>query len=104
MMLAGLLLDAYASALIIMGGVGIRVVDLVAIAAARRWGVPFLAGKMGLELGFFAAALLLGGPIGPGTVAFLWLVAPFVPWFMWINGRLLRLPNHGLGAPPAAPA
>ncbi len=98
MMLAGLLLDAYASALIIMGGIGIRVMDLVAIAAARRWGWPFLAGKMGLELGFFAAALALGGPIGPGTVAFLCVVAPFIPSFMWANEKFLRLPNHGLGA------
>ena len=104
MMLAGLLLDAYASALIIMGGIGIRVMDLVAIAARRRYGCSFLAAKMALETGFFVAALVLGGPVGPGTVAFLILVAPFIPSFMWANGRLLRLPNHGLRGRPARPA
>jgi uncharacterized membrane protein YczE len=98
MMLAGLLLDAYASALIIMAGIGIRVMDLVALAAARRHGCSFLTAKMVLEAGFFAAALALGGPIGPATVAFTCLVAPFIPSFMWANGRLLRLPNHGLAA------
>lgn len=101
MMLAGLLLDAYASALIIMGGIGIRVMDLVAIAARRRYGCSFLAAKMTIEAGFFAAALALGGPVGPGTVAFLLLVAPFIPSFMWANGRLLHLPNHGLRGRPA---
>lgn len=95
-MLTGLLLEAYASALIIMSGIGIRVMDLVAITAARRWHAPFVAPKMGLEIGFFAAAAVLGGPIGLATVGFLAIVAPFIPSFMWANARLLRLPNHGL--------
>jgi uncharacterized protein len=96
MMLAGLLLDAYASALIIMGGIGIRVMDLVAIAARRRYGCSFLAAKMAMEAGFLGAAALLGGPVGPGTVAFLVVVVPCIPSFMWANGRILGLPNHGL--------
>jgi uncharacterized protein len=109
MMLAGLLLEAYASALIIMSGIGLRVMDLVAVAATRRYGCSFLTAKMSLEAGFFAAALLLGGPVGVATVAFLVLVAPFIPSFMWVNGRFLHLPNHGLatttpaGAKIAAP-
>ena len=96
MMLTGLLLEAYASALIIMSGIGLRVMDLVAVAAVRRYGCSFLAAKMALELGFFSVGLLFGGPIGVATVAFLCLVAPAIPSFMWANGRLLHLPNYGL--------
>jgi uncharacterized membrane protein YczE len=103
-MLAGLLLDAYASALIIMSGIGIRVMDLVTITVMRRWRCSFLAGKMGLEFGFLAAALVLGGPVGIGTVAFVGVVASFITPFMRINERLLGLPNFGLGSPPSAPA
>jgi hypothetical protein len=35
-----------------MAGIGIRVMDLVALAAARRHGCSFLTAKMGLEAGF----------------------------------------------------
>lgn len=101
-MLLGLLLDAYASALIIMSGIGIRVMDLVAITMVRRWGWSFVSGKMLMELGFFGVALLLAGPIGLGTVGFLVLVAPFVTPFMRANERLFHLPNFGLRADLAA--
>ena len=103
-MLTGLLLDSYASALIILSGIGIRAMDLVTIAMMRKWGCSFLGGKMGLELGFLTVALLLGGPIGLGTVAFVVVVASFITPFMRMNERLLGLPNFGLGQPQSAAA
>lgn len=103
-MLAGLLLDAYASALIILSGIGLRVMDLVTISMMRRWRCSFLAGKMGLEASFLTVALLLGGPVGVGTVAFVGIVASFITPFMRFNERLLGLPNFGLGPPPSAAA
>jgi glycosyltransferase involved in cell wall biosynthesis/uncharacterized membrane protein YczE len=96
MMLTGVLLHAYASALIVMSGIGIRVMDLVAISMVRHWGWSFLRGKLSIEAGFFAVAWLVGGPIGPGTVAFLAVVGCLVPSFMWANERLLQLPNYVL--------
>jgi uncharacterized membrane protein YczE len=66
-----------------MSGIGLRVMDLVAIAAMRRFGCSFLTARMGLEAGFFMAALLLGGSVGFATVAFLLLVVPLMPSFMW---------------------
>jgi len=103
-MLTGLVLDAYASALIILSGIGIRVMDLVTITMMRRWRCSFLGGKMGLELGFLTVALLLGGPIGLGTVAFVVVIASFITPFMRMNERLLGLPNFGLDQPPSAAA
>jgi uncharacterized membrane protein YczE len=103
-MLAALLLDAYASALIILSGIGIRVMDLMTITMRRRWGCSFLTGKIALEFGFLAVALLLGGPVGIGTVAFVAVVASFVTPFMRMNERLLGLPNFGLGGPSPAAA
>lgn len=96
MMLTGLLLDAYGSALIIMSGIGVRIMDLVAIAARKRYRCSFLTAKMAIETGFVLVALLVGGPIGLATLAFMVLVAPAVPTLIWFNGRVLRLPNHGL--------
>lgn len=99
LMLLGVLLHAYASALIVMSGIGIRVIDLVAVSMVRHWGWSFLRGKLAIEVSFFAAAWLLHGPIGAGTVAFLAVVGCLVPSFMWANERLLQLPNYVLCRP-----
>jgi uncharacterized protein len=96
MMLTGVLLHAYASALIVMSGIGIRVMDLVAISMVRHWGWSFLRGKLSIEAGFFTVAWFVHGPIGVGTVAFLVVVGGLVPFFMWANERLLQLPNYVL--------
>jgi uncharacterized membrane protein YczE len=96
MMLMGMLLHAYASALIVMSGIGVRVMDLVAVSIVRHCGWSFLLGKLSIEACFFALAWLLRGPIGVGTVAFLAVVGCLVPSFMWANERLLQLPNYVL--------
>jgi uncharacterized membrane protein YczE len=96
MMLTGVVLYAYASGLIIMSGIGVRVPDLIAVTMVRHWGWSFLQGRLSIEIGFFAVAWLVGGPIGMGTVAFLVVVGGFVPAFMWANHRFLRLPNYVL--------
>lgn len=97
LMLVGLALDAYGSALIIMSGVGIRVVDLVALALVERLGWRFVAGKMAVEAAFVAVAWVLAGPLGAATLAFLLLVGPFMAPMMWASARYLGLPNLGLG-------
>lgn len=95
----GLLLYAYGSALIIMSGIGLRVVDLVAVSlmtlSGRR---PFWVAKFGIEICFFAGAWALGGPLGVATVAFLLVVGPAIAPLMWLSRRFLGLPNHGLPA------
>ncbi|MFO1070924.1 MAG: hypothetical protein U1E14_20575 [Geminicoccaceae bacterium] len=96
LMLAGLLIDAYASALIIMSGIGIRVMDLVAITFVRRLGWSFLWAKLVLEVGFVIWALGFGGPVGIATLAFVVIVGGLVPPMMWVNERWLGLPNYGL--------
>lgn len=97
LMLAGLVFDAYASALIIMSGIGIRVMDLVAITFVRKLGWRFLWAKLMFEVSFVALAWVFGGPVGMGTVGFLVIVGTLIPPMMWANERYMRLPNHGLG-------
>lgn len=91
-----LLMCAYASALIIMSGIGIRIMDLVAITMIERWGWSFFRAKMSLEVLLFTAGAILGGPLGFTTIAFLFLVGPFIQPFMSVNRRYLNIPNHGM--------
>lgn len=91
-----LLICSYASALIIMSGIGIRIMDLVAITMIEKWGWSFFQSKMLLEVGLFSSGWLLGGPMGVTTVLFLFLVGPFIQPFMWVNATYLSIPNHGI--------
>jgi PST family polysaccharide transporter len=96
MLLSGLVLAAYGSALIIMSGIGIRIMDLVAITMVRKWGLQFFVAKSILELFFIVSGYVLGGPIGIGTVMFLIVVGPLTQPLMWANARWLGIPNRGL--------
>jgi uncharacterized membrane protein YczE len=95
-MLLGLVLNAYGSALIIMSGIGIRVVDLVALTLVNRLHWRFYQAKLSLEAGFLAIGLVLGGPVGIAAVAFVLVVGPFVEPLIWANQRFLKLPDYGL--------
>jgi uncharacterized membrane protein YczE len=79
----------------IMSGLGIRVMDLVAISMMRRWRLRFFACKLMLEGAFILTVWIFGGPIGLATVAFLCLVGPFMEPMIWANRRVLRLPIWG---------
>jgi uncharacterized protein len=95
-MLIGLVLNAYGSALIIMSGIGIRVVDLVALTLVSHLGWRFFLAKLSLEAGFLATGFLLGGPVGIAALAFVLVVGPFVEPLIWANQRFLKLPDYGL--------
>jgi uncharacterized protein (TIRG00374 family) len=95
-MLIGLVLNAYGSALIIMSGIGIRVVDLVALTLVSHLGWRFFLSKLSLEAGFLATGVLLGGPVGIVALAFVLVVGPFVEPLIWANQRFLKLPDYGL--------
>jgi len=95
-LLGGLLLNAYGSSLIIMSGIGLRVVDLVALTLVKHLGTRFYAAKLALEAGFLLAGFLLGGPVGIAAAAFVCVVGPFVEPLIWANRRFLKLPDYGL--------
>ncbi|MBF0322629.1 MAG: hypothetical protein HQL62_06765 [Magnetococcales bacterium] len=97
--IVSLLTCAYASSLIIMSGIGIRIMDLVAITMIEKWGWSFFRGKMTLEIALFSSGWILGGPMGVTTVLFLFLVGPFIQPFMWVNAKYLSIPNHGIRLP-----
>lgn len=100
LMMAALLIDAYASALIIMSGIGIRVMDLIAITFVRKLGWTFLWAKLLFEVSFVTLALVFGGPVGIGTIGFVLIVGTLIPPMMWANERFMRIPNHGLARSP----
>ena len=93
MLVVAVSLCAYASALIIMSGIGIRIMDLVALTFIERLGWSFFTAKMFLELLMFGIGWALGGPVGVGTVAFLFGVGPFIQPFMSLNKRVLHMNN-----------
>jgi uncharacterized membrane protein YczE len=95
-LLAGLLLNAYGSSLIIMSGIGIRVVDLVALTLVSHVGTRFYVSKLALEGGFLLVGFLLGGPVGIAAAAFVLVVGPFMEPLIWANRRFLKLPDYGL--------
>ncbi|WP_434694716.1 hypothetical protein J3P89_15300 [Pseudomonas sp. Z1-14] len=92
----GLGVCAYASALIIMSGIGIRVIDLLVITIMQKTGCSFTLAKMLLEISIFLVGWSLGGPFGIGTLAFLLVIAPLIKPIMSMNERYLRLDNYGL--------
>lgn len=95
-MLLATVLCAYASALIIMSGVGIRAMDLVAIAMVDKWHWPLWLAKMSLEGTLLLTGWLMGGPVGVGTLCFLGLVDTLIQPCMWANARVLRMRNLGM--------
>ena len=101
MLLCGLLLCGYASSLIIMSGIGIRIMDMVALTMIREWQWSFFRAKMTLEIGLFVSGWLLHGPLGIATFAFLFLVGPLIPPFMRFNSRAFAFPNYGLAGQSA---
>ncbi|MBC7274045.1 MAG: hypothetical protein H5T76_35980 [Streptomyces sp.] len=98
------LLCAYGSALIIMGGFGIRPIDVLAITMTRKWHWPFWATKGLIEVALMTTGLLLGGPVGVGTVCFLVGVDVLIQPLLQLNVRYLRLPNLGLPEHTPRPA
>lgn len=99
MVIAGLFICSYASSLIIMSGIGIRIMDLLAITMVQKWRHSFFRAKMTLEVGLFASGWLLGGPVGLATVMFLLLVGPFIQPFIIINTTILKIENLGFSRP-----
>ena len=102
LMLVGVGLCALGSAYIIMSGIGIRAMDLVAIALVRRTGRPFWLFKAVAEVLLLVVGWALGGPVGVGTVFFLVFVGLLIQPVMTLNGRLAGLPNHALPDPRLA--
>ncbi|MEU3723930.1 hypothetical protein [Streptomyces sp. NPDC031705] len=95
-MLLATMLCAYASSLIIMSGIGIRAMDLVAIAMTEKWGWPFWIAKMSMEGVLLLSGYLMGGPVGVGTLCFLLVVDTLIQPFLRVNERVLRMPNLGM--------
>lgn len=97
MMIIGLILVSYGSSLIIMSGIGIRIMDLVAITIVQKWKWSFFWAKMIFEVGFLTSGWFLGGPVGIGTVLFVCLVGRLIQPLVWVNAKFGGLPNYAWG-------
>ena len=93
LMLLGVVLCAFGSAYIIMSGIGIRAMDLVALALAERTNQPFWVYKAVLESLLLLVGWLLGGPVGVGTAYFLVFVGFLIQPVMTLNNRVVGVPN-----------
>jgi uncharacterized membrane protein YczE len=102
MLAIGVIMCAYSSALIIMSGIGIRIMDLVVLTMVSKWSWSFTKAKMIIEIGIFSIGWMLGGPFGVGTIAFLLVIGPLIQPFMHMNAKRLSLNNYGLANTSAA--
>lgn len=93
---SGLLLDSYASALIIVAGFGIRSMDLLVITVVQKFGIPFVVPKAAFEAGFVAVGWVLGGPVGLTTLLFVLIVSFLIQLFLGLNTRFLGMTNYGM--------
>lgn len=62
----------------IVAGLGAGTAELFSQATARRFARPSSVTRMMIEIAFFAFAVVLGGPIGIGTVVMATMIGPTV--------------------------
>jgi uncharacterized membrane protein YczE len=75
---AGVLTAGMGSALYIGAHIGIGPRDGLMVAAHRRWRVSVRLARFVLEGSALVLGVLLGGPVGPGTVVFAAAIGPVV--------------------------
>ena len=82
LLIGGLLMVSFSSALIIKSKLGIRIMDLLALTFKQKWNWNFTLSKMIFESIFIIVAYILNGPIGIGTILFFILVGTLIEPFM----------------------
>lgn len=81
LMLAGLVVVGFGSAIYIGSGLGAGPRDGLMLGLAAR-GVSIRAARTGIEIAVLVTGILLGGPIGLGTVAFALGIGPIVQFLL----------------------
>jgi hypothetical protein len=84
---------------LIVSGLGAGTGELLAIAASDRTGRPEPHARMAFEMGWLAIGVLLGGPIGFGTVIVAGLIGPAVAAGHRLVNGLVGPPRRRLAAP-----
>lgn len=87
-LLCGVLLCAYASSLIIISKIGIRIMDLMVLTFSNKLGWSFTFGKLLIEIFLFTVGIILGGPFGMGTICFLLFVGILIEPFINMNTKI----------------
>lgn len=94
LLVVGTLSCLQGSAGIILSGIGIRAMDLVAISLQDLTNKPFWIYKGLAELALLLTGYFLGGPVGIGTVVFLFVVGWLIKPMMEINKKVLGIESN----------
>ena len=84
---------------LIVSGLGAGTGELLATAASDRTGRPEPHVRFGIEMSFLAVGVVLGGPIGLGTVIVAGLIGPAVTNGHRLVNGLVGPPRRRLGVP-----
>jgi uncharacterized membrane protein YczE len=90
---------------LIVSGLGTGSGELIAIAASDRMGRPEPRVRLAIEASFLVLGVVLGGPIGLGTIAVALTIGPavvmghrFVSRSVQLSDHACSLPRNGLSA------
>lgn len=102
LMVAGVLLCALATAMYIGAQFGRGPRDGLMTGLVRRTGLSIRLVRTGLEVTVVLVGLVLGGPIGVGTVLFALTIGPITQWVL--PGWVVTLRTAAVPAGPTGPA
>ena len=86
---AGCGILAYGMTIVIRSDAGTGPNDLVALVISEKAGFRFSLTRIAADAVFALVGWLLGGTVGLGTLACMFLVGPIAGFFLPINGRLV---------------
>jgi uncharacterized membrane protein YczE len=99
LVVGGILLFGSGSALYIGGGFGAGPRDSLMLAISRHTGRRIALVRGVIETAVLVAGLLLGGVVGVGTIAFVFLIGPSIELSCWLLIRLgVAVPAPGRAA------
>jgi uncharacterized membrane protein YczE len=99
LMAGGILVFGLGSALYIGGGFGAGPRDSLMLALSRRTGRRIALVRGSIEATVLVAGLLLGGIVGVGTIAFVFLIGPSIELSCWLLIHLrVAVPAPGRAA------
>ncbi|SDM70296.1 YczE/YyaS/YitT family protein [Sediminibacillus halophilus] len=96
-LVGGILVLAFGVSLYLQPKLSLNPVDGLMVAIQKRWKLPLLAAKTITEGLALVAALLIGGPVGIGTIVILLLIGPAIQFFEPQAKRLLTALIHNQG-------
>ncbi|WP_053217201.1 YczE/YyaS/YitT family protein [Virgibacillus senegalensis] len=96
-LVVGILVLALGVALYLQPKLSLNPVDGLMVSLQKRWNLPLLAAKTTTEGLALVAALLIGGPVGIGTIVILVVIGPAIQFFEPKARKLMTRLLHSQG-------